>query len=61
VVEREDERTSFVLRGSREAGAGRRAFVELSAYRNDSSIDDYDYRRRQLLLGIEWMLGGKSR
>ena len=56
VLEREDERTSLVLRGSREAGTDRRVFVEISHYRNDSSIDDYDYRRGQLLLGIELVL-----
>lgn len=56
VLEREDRRSSLALRGSREAGAGRRAFVELSYYHNNSSIDDYDYRRRQLLAGIELML-----
>jgi tetratricopeptide (TPR) repeat protein len=56
VVERKDERYGLSLRGSREAGAGRRAFVEFSYYRNDSSIDEYDYRRSQLLAGVEFML-----
>ncbi|HZN86614.1 MAG TPA: tetratricopeptide repeat protein [Burkholderiales bacterium] len=53
VVERTDDRTSVALRGSRGAGAGRRVFVEFSYYRNASSIDQYDYRRGQLLAGIE--------
>jgi hypothetical protein len=50
---RRDDRYGLALRGSRGVGAGRRAFVEYSYYRNDSSIDDYDYRRGQLLVGIE--------
>jgi tetratricopeptide (TPR) repeat protein len=53
VLVRRDDRHGLALRGSRGVGAGRRAFVEYSYYRNDSSIDDYDYRRGQLLVGIE--------
>lgn len=56
VVEREDDRASLALRGSRGAGAGRRVFVEFSYYRNDSSLEEYDYRRGQLLAGIEFDL-----
>jgi len=40
VVERTDDRWGMVVRGSRSVSAGRRLFVELSSYRNDSSIDD---------------------
>jgi tetratricopeptide (TPR) repeat protein len=50
---RRDDRHGLALRGSRGVGAGRRAFVEYSYYRNDSSIDGYDYRRGQLLVGVE--------
>lgn len=53
VLARRDERHGLALRASRDAGAGRRAFVDYSYYRSDSSIDDYDYRRSQLMLGIE--------
>lgn len=53
VVERKDDRYGLALRASRGVGAGRRAFVDYSYYRSDSSIDDYDYRRSQLMLGIE--------
>jgi hypothetical protein len=53
VVDRADDRYGLALRGSRGVSAGRRAFLEYSYYRNDSSIDDYDYRRSQLMLGIE--------
>lgn len=59
VVERRDERTSFALRGSRDVGERRRAFVEFSYYRNQSSIDLYDYRRSQLLAGVEFVLERK--
>jgi hypothetical protein len=50
---RRDDRYGLALRGSRGVSTRRRAFVEYSYYRNDSSIDDYDYRRSQLMLGIE--------
>ncbi|MEX2198765.1 MAG: tetratricopeptide repeat protein [Burkholderiales bacterium] len=50
---RRDDRYGLALRASRDAGAGRRAFVDYSYYRNESSIDDYDYRRSQLMLGLE--------
>lgn len=53
VLARRDDRHGLALRASRDAGAGRRAFVDYSYYRSDSSIDDYDYRRSQLMLGIE--------
>jgi tetratricopeptide (TPR) repeat protein len=53
VVTRLDDRFAFALRGSRGLGGGRRAFAEYSHYRNESSIDSYDYRRSQLLFGIE--------
>ncbi|MGH8707075.1 MAG: hypothetical protein ACREVD_03340 [Burkholderiales bacterium] len=52
-MKRTDERYGFALRASRDVGAGRRAFVDYSYYRSDSSIDAYDYRRSQLMLGIE--------
>jgi tetratricopeptide (TPR) repeat protein len=55
---RRDDRHGLALRGSRALGTGRRAFVEYSYYRNDSSIDFYDYRRGQLLVGIELALEG---
>jgi len=58
VVERTDDRYGFALRGSRGAGAARRAFVEYSYYRSDSSIDGFDYRRGQLLVGMEVALEG---
>jgi tetratricopeptide (TPR) repeat protein len=50
---RRDDRYGLALRGSRGVSTGRRAFLEYSYYRNDSSIDGYDYRRSQLMLGIE--------
>lgn len=53
VVTRVDDRYAFALRASRGLGDRRRAFAEYSHYRNDSSIDSYDYRRGQLLFGIE--------
>jgi tetratricopeptide (TPR) repeat protein len=53
VVARRDDRYGLALRASRGVSAGRRAFLEYSYYRNDSSIDDYDYRRSQLMVGIE--------
>jgi tetratricopeptide (TPR) repeat protein len=56
VLERTDERYAFALRGSRGAGGGRRTFVEFSYYRNDSSVDEYRYRRGQLFAGIEFAL-----
>ena len=56
MVARTDDRYALALRGSRGAGAGRRAFIEISYYRNASSIDEYDYRRSQLLAGVEFAL-----
>jgi tetratricopeptide (TPR) repeat protein len=53
VVDRADDRYGLALRGSRGVSTGRRAFLEYSYYRNDSSIDGYGYRRSQLMLGIE--------
>lgn len=57
VVVRKDDRYAFALRGSRGAGAGRRVFLEFSYYRNDSNLGEYDYRRGQLLAGLEFALG----
>ena len=50
---RADDRYGLALRGSRGVSAGRRAFADYSYYRSDSSIDAYDYRRSQLMVGIE--------
>jgi hypothetical protein len=50
---RRDDRYGFALRASRGLSSARRAFVDYSYYRSDSSIDGYDYRRSQLMLGIE--------
>ena len=53
VLARRDRRHGLALHASRDAGARRRAFVDYSYYRNDSSITGYDYRRSQLMLGLE--------
>lgn len=57
VVVRNDDRYALALRSSRDAGAGRRVFLEFSYYRNDSSLGEYDFHRGQLLAGLEFSLG----
>lgn len=56
VVARRDDRYGLALRGSRAAGGKHRTFVEFSYYRNESSVDFFDYRRGQLQFGVELAL-----
>lgn len=52
-VKREDKRLGIELRGYRRLAGLWRVFADYSYYRNDSTIDTYDYRRYQVLAGIE--------
>jgi Tfp pilus assembly protein PilF len=52
-VEREDRRYGILVHAYRRLGGPWRAFADYSYYRNDSTIDTYDYRRYQVLAGVE--------
>jgi len=52
-VRHKDDRYGFAVRASRRLSAQWRAFVDTSYYRNNSSLDIYDYGRYQLMVGIE--------
>jgi len=56
-VTRKDHRYGFALRASRPLSTPWRAFVDTSYYRDESNLDIYDYRRYQLMVGIEAVLG----
>jgi len=50
---REDDRYGISVRAYRRLSGPWRALVDYSYYRNDSTVDTYDYGRQQLLAGIE--------
>jgi tetratricopeptide (TPR) repeat protein len=50
---REDDRYGVAVRAYRRLAGPWRAFVDYSYYRNQSTVDTYDYGRQQLLAGIE--------
>jgi tetratricopeptide (TPR) repeat protein len=52
-VKREDKRLGIELRGYRRLAGPWRVFADYSYYRNDSTVDTYDYTRYQVLAGIE--------
>lgn len=52
-AKREDKRLGVELRGYRRLAGPWRVFADYSYYRNDSTIDTYDYSRYQVLAGIE--------
>jgi hypothetical protein len=56
VVKREDSRYGLALHAYRRLTGYWRVFADGSYYRNDSTIDTYDYSRYQLLAGIEVVL-----
>ena len=52
-VRREEDRTLAAVRASRPLGTQWRVFADYSYYRNESTLDIYDYRRGQFLAGVE--------
>ena len=56
VIKREDKRYGVAARAYRRLAGPWRVFIDYSYYRNDSTIDTYDYVRQQLLGGIEIVL-----
>lgn len=52
---RRDELASFGLRGRVRGGAAWNWLGDVQTSRNRSTIDDYDYTRHVLLLGVEWL------
>jgi len=56
VVRREDKRFGAAVHAYRRLSGPWRVFIDTSYYRNDSTIDTYDYTRYQLLAGIEIVL-----
>jgi tetratricopeptide (TPR) repeat protein len=52
-VRREEDRTLAAIRVSRPLGSLWRVFADYSYYRNESTLDTYDYRRGQFLAGVE--------
>ena len=52
-ITREDRRLGFEARAIHSLAGPWRAFIGYSSYRNDSTIDTYDYSRYQVLAGIE--------
>ena len=55
-VTREDKRFGIAARAYRSLAGPWRAFADYSYYRNESTIDIYDYSRYQVLAGIEVVL-----
>ena len=55
-ITREDRRLGFEARANRRLTGPWRVFIGYSSYRNDSTIDTYDYSRYQLLAGVEIVL-----
>jgi len=55
-IRRDDSRYGLAAHASHRLSGPWRAFVDYSYYRNDSTIDTYDYRRSQVLAGIEIQL-----
>jgi len=53
VIKREDERFGIAARAQRRLSGPWRVFIDYSYYRNDSTIDTYDYTRHQVLAGVE--------
>lgn len=53
VIEREDNRYGIAVHAYRSLTGPWRVFADGSYYRNDSTIDTYDYSRYQVLAGIE--------
>ena len=53
VVKREDNRYGIAVHAYRRLSGILRVFADGSYYRNDSTIDTYDYSRYQVLAGIE--------
>jgi Tetratricopeptide repeat len=53
VVNREDKRYGIAVHAYRRLSGPWRVFADGSYYRNDSTIDAYDYSRYQVLAGIE--------
>lgn len=53
VVKREDNRYGVAVHSYRRLGGPWQVFADASYYRNDSTIDTYDYSRYQVLAGIE--------
>jgi hypothetical protein len=52
-IKREDKRYGIALHASRTLAGPWRVFIDYSGYRNESTIDTYDYGRQQVLAGIE--------
>jgi tetratricopeptide (TPR) repeat protein len=55
-IVREDRRYGVAVHAYRSVSGPWRLFVDYSGYRNDSTIDTYDYTRHQGLVGIEFVL-----
>jgi len=55
-ITREDRRYGLAMHASRRVSGPWRFFLDYSGYRNDSTIDTYDYTRHQAMAGIELVL-----
>lgn len=53
--EREDRLLSVILRGRLRGGARWNWLGDLQYARNESTVDEFDYARHLLLLGVEWL------
>jgi len=52
-IDREDHRYGVAMRAYRRLAGLWRAFIDYSYFRNDSTVDTYDYGRHQVMAGIE--------
>jgi tetratricopeptide (TPR) repeat protein len=52
-VTRQDDRYGIAARASQGLSARWSVFIDYSYYRNKSNLDTYDYRRHQLMAGVE--------
>lgn len=55
-ISRVDRRYGIAVHASRRLSGPWRFFVDYSGYRNDSTIDTYDYTRHQAMAGIEVLI-----
>ncbi len=53
VVRRQDDRYGIAARADRRLSSLWRVFADYSYYRNNSTLDTYDYGRQQVMVGIE--------
>ena len=55
-ITRTDRRYGAAVRAYRRISGPWRVFVDYTGYRNDSTIDVYDYTRHQVMAGIELLV-----